>query len=83
MTRNKEPQVTDAAAIAEELSKAQRAAIMNARESMFADKMWFGKVHGNVMLALHRLGLSDYQYSPARLTPTGLAVRKILQERAA
>ncbi len=86
MTRNKEPQVTDAAAIAEGLSEAQKAVLL--RPIGTKPRPFYPGLRHQACRALVAGKLltetTDILGNPMfRFTAEGLAVRKILQERAA
>lgn len=93
MTRNKEPQVTDAAAIAEGMSEAQKRMLVMSEPDDITGREGCGVelcsgAAYSIAKALTRKGLGDHD-GPGGFLPGmywsngfGLAVRKILQERA-
>jgi hypothetical protein len=66
--------------IAKGLTKAQRAALLKARQVYAGNNQrWFVHPHGRAVKGCCAKGLADYEYLPARVTSLGLAVRAILE----
>jgi hypothetical protein len=78
--------MTEAAEIAAKLTEAQREAVLAGYPipSMGTngyDTFMLPFEYGRSAKALHRLGLAALPFAPQMLTPLGLAVRAVLQEK--